>query len=227
MKNKFKTNLVYFLQMRFSFAVCVSLALCGTIFAQINPQLTGQFRPGQVAGIPGQIGIPGQMGTIPGQQFNQMGMIPGQMGINQFGTTFPGQFNQFGMGINSQLGRGPSLVPSGQLGGFTGNTLGFNQFGTTGFNTPFTNQFGTGFNQFGTGVNQFGTGINQFGTGINQFGTAGLNTGLNGLNNFNRLGQPNMIGQFPGQMNQFNTLNPGLRQPVGKIAIHNETFSQF
>lgn len=192
--------------MRFSFAVCVSLALCGTIFAQINPQLTGQFRPGQVAGVPGQIGIPGQMGTIPGQQFNQMGMLPGQMGVNQFGSTFPGQFNQFGMGINNQLGRGPSLVPSGQFGGFTGSTMGFNQFGSTGFNTPFTNQFGTGFNQFGTGMNQFGT--------------TGFNTGLNGLNNFNRLGQPNMMGQFPGQMNQFNSLNPGLRQPVGKIAVY-------
>lgn len=192
--------------MRFSFAVCVSLALCGTIFAQINPQLTGQFRPGQVAGVPGQIGIPGQMGTIPGQQFNQMGMLPGQMGVNQFGSTFPGQFNQFGMGINNQLGRGPSLVPSGQFGGFTGSTMGLNQFGSTGFNTPFTNQFGTGFNQFGTGMNQFGT--------------TGFNTGLNGLNNFNRLGQPNMIGQFPGQMNQFNSLNPGLRQPIGKIAVY-------
>lgn len=192
--------------MRFSFAVCVSLALCGTIFAQINPQLTGQFRPGQVAGVPGQIGIPGQMGTIPGQQFNQMGMLPGQMGVNQFGSTFPGQFNQFGMGINNQLGRGPSLVPSGQFGGFTGSTMGLNQFGSTGFNTPFTNQFGTGFNQFGTGMNQFGT--------------TGFNTGLNGLNNFNRLGQPNMMGQFPGQMNQFNSLNPGLRQPVGKIAVY-------
>lgn len=192
--------------MRFSFAVCVSLALCGTIFAQINPQLTGQFRPGQVAGVPGQIGIPGQMGTIPGQQFNQMGMLPGQMGVNQFGSTFPGQFNQFGMGINNQLGRGPSLVPSGQFGGFTGSTMGLNQFGSTGFNTPFTNQFGTAFNQFGTGMNQFGT--------------TGLNTGLNGLNNFNRLGQPNMMGQFPGQMNQFNSLNPGLRQPIGKIAVY-------
>lgn len=192
--------------MRFSFAVCVSLALCGTIFAQINPQLTGQFRPGQVAGVPGQIGIPGQMGTIPGQQFNQMGMLPGQMGVNQFGSTFPGQFNQFGMGINNQLGRGPSLVPSGQFGGFTGSTMGLNQFGSTGFNTPFTNQFGTGFNQFGTGMNQFGT--------------TGFNTGLNGLNNFNRLGQPNMMGQFPGQMNQFNSLNPGLRQPIGKIAVY-------
>lgn len=191
--------------MRFSFAVCVSLALCGTIFAQINPQLTGQFRPGQVAGVPGQIGIPGQMGTIPGQQFNQMGMLPGQMGVNQFGSTFPGQFNQFGMGINNQLGRGPSLVPSGQFGGFTGSNMGFNQFGSTGFNTPFTNQFGTG--------------LNQFGTGMNQFGTTGFNTGLNGLNNFNRLGQPNMMGQFPGQMNQFNSLNPGLRQPIGKIAV--------
>lgn len=192
--------------MRFSFTVCVSLALCGTIFAQINPQLTGQFRPGQVAGVPGQIGIPGQMGTIPGQQFNQMGMLPGQMGVNQFGSTFPGQFNQFGMGINNQLGRGPSLVPSGQFGGFTGSTMGLNQFGSTGFNTPFTNQFGTGFNQFGTGMNQFGT--------------TGFNTGLNGLNNFNRLGQPNMMGQFPGQMNQFNSLNPGLRQPIGKIAVY-------
>lgn len=192
--------------MRFSFAVCVSLALCGTIFAQINPQLTGQFRPGQVAGVPGQIGIPGQMGTIPGQQFNQMGMLPGQMGVNQFGSTFPGQFNQFGMGINNQLGRGPSLVPSGQFGGFTGSTMGFNQFGSTGFNTPFTNQFGTG--------------LNQFGTGMNQFGTTGFNNGLNGLNNFNRLGQPNMMGQFPGQMNQFNSLNPGLRQPIGKIAVY-------
>lgn len=192
--------------MRFSFAVCVSLALCRTIFAQINPQLTGQFRPGQVAGVPGQIGIPGQMGTIPGQQFNQMGMLPGQMGVNQFGSTFPGQFNQFGMGINNQLGRGPSLVPSGQFGGFTGSTMGFNQFGSTGFNTPFTNQFGTG--------------LNQFGTGMNQFGTTGFNTGLNGLNNFNRLGQPNMMGQFPGQMNQFNSLNPGLRQPIGKIAVY-------
>lgn len=192
--------------MRFSFAVCVSLALCGTIFAQINPQLTGQFRPGQVAGVPGQIGIPGQMGTIPGQQFNQMGMLPGQMGVNQFGSTFPGQFNQFGMGINNQLGRGPSLVPSGQFGGFTGSNMGFNQFGSTGFNTPFTNQFGTG--------------LNQFGTGMNQFGTTGFNTGLNGLNNFNRLGQPNMMGQFPGQMNQFNSLNPGLRQPIGKIAVY-------
>lgn len=192
--------------MRFSFAVCVSLALCGTIFAQINPQLTGQFRPGQVAGVPGQIGIPGQMGTIPGQQFNQMGMLPGQMGVNQFGSTFPGQFNQFGMGINNQLGRGPSLVPSGQFGGFTGSTMGLNQFGSTGFNTPFTNQFGTG--------------LNQFGTGMNQFGTTGFNTGLNGLNNFNRLGQPNMMGQFPGQMNQFNSLNPGLRQPIGKIAVY-------
>lgn len=192
--------------MRSSFAVCVSLALCGTIFAQINPQLTGQFRPGQVAGVPGQIGIPGQMGTIPGQQFNQMGMLPGQMGVNQFGSTFPGQFNQFGMGINNQLGRGPSLVPSGQFGGFTGSNMGFNQFGSTGFNTPFTNQFGTGFNQFGTGMNQFGT--------------TGFNNGLNGLNNFNRLGQPNMMGQFPGQMNQFNSLNPGLRQPIGKIAVY-------
>lgn len=192
--------------MRFSFVVCVSLALCGTIFAQINPQLTGQFRPGQVAGVPGQIGIPGQMGTIPGQQFNQMGMLPGQMGVNQFGSTFPGQFNQFGMGINNQLGRGPSLVPSGQFGGFTGSTMGLNQFGSTGFNTPFTNQFGTG--------------LNQFGTGMNQFGTTGFNTGLNGLNNFNRLGQPNMMGQFPGQMNQFNSLNPGLRQPIGKIAVY-------
>lgn len=192
--------------MRFSFAVCVSLALCGTIFAQINPQLTGQFRPGQVAGVPGQIGIPGQMGTIPGQQFNQMGMLPGQMGVNQFGSTFPGQFNQFGMGINNQLGRGPSLVPSGQFGGFTGSTMGLNQFGSTGFNTPFTNQFGTG--------------LNQFGTGMNQFGTTGFNTGLNGLNNFNRLGQPNMMGQFPGQINQFNSLNPGLRQPIGKIAVY-------
>lgn len=192
--------------MRFSFAVCVSLALCGTIFAQINPQLTGQFRPGQVAGVPGQIGIPGQMGTIPGQQFNQMGMLPGQMGVNQFGSTFPGQFNQFGMGINNQLGRGPSLVPSGQFGGFTGSTMGLNQFGSTGFNTPFTNQFGTG--------------LNQFGTGMNQFGTTGFNTGLNGLNNFNRLGQPNMMGQFPGQMNQFNSLNPGLRQPIGKITVY-------
>lgn len=55
---------------------------------------------------------------------------------------------------------------------------------------------------------------------MNQFGTTGFNTGLNGLNNFNRLGQPNMMGQFPGQMNQFNSLNPGLRQPIGKIAVY-------
>lgn len=197
--------------MKFSFVVCVSLALCGTIFGQINPQLNAQFRAGQV---PGQIGMTGQIPGQLGTQFNQFGMVPGQLGVNQFGSTFPGTFNQFGnqfgtgfgnqfgnqlgMGINNQLGRGPSLVPSGQMGGFGATNFGFNQFGTTGFNSPLGSPFG-----------------NQFGTGFNQFGQTGFN---NGLNTFNRLGQPNMVGQFPGQMNQFNTLNPGLRQPVGKIA---------
>ncbi|XP_062584285.1 uncharacterized protein LOC134246039 [Saccostrea cucullata] len=176
--------------MRFSFVLCVSLAFCGTIFAQINPQLNAQLRPGQIGGVPGQFGVPGQIGGIPGQlgtQFNQFGM-QGQLGMNQFGA-----FNQFGnqFGINGQFGRNPSLVPSGQLGGFAGTT-GFNQFGTTGFNTPLGSPFG----------NQFGTGFNQFGTGFN-----------NGLNTFNRFGQPGMVGQIPGQFNQ---LNPGLRQPIGK-----------
>ncbi|XP_061173575.1 uncharacterized protein LOC133182744 [Saccostrea echinata] len=177
--------------MRFLFVICVSLAFCGRNFAQINPQLNAQLRPGQIGGVPGQFGVPGQIGGIPGQlgtQFNQFGM-QGQLGMNQFGA-----FNQFGnqFGINGQFGRNPSLVPSGQLGGFAGTT-GFNQFGTTGFNTPLGSPFG----------NQFGTGFNQFGTGFN-----------NGLNTFNRFGQPGMVGQFPGQFNQFNQLNPGLRQPV-------------
>jgi hypothetical protein len=192
-----------FFQMRFSFVVFVSIVLCGTIFAQINPQLNTQLRTGQLTGVPGQFGVPGQIGAMPGQlgtQFNRFGMMPGQLGVNQMGTTFPGTFNQFGnqfgMGMNNQLGRGPSLVPSGQLGGFAGTT-GFNQFGTTGFNTPMGSPF-----------------VNQFGTGLNQFGTTAFNSGFNALNR-NRLGQPNMVGQFPGQMNQFNQINPGLRQPIG------------
>ncbi|XP_048736839.1 uncharacterized protein LOC125652012 [Ostrea edulis] len=201
---------IFILQMRVSFVIFVSIALCGTIFAQINPQLNTQLRTGQMTGVPGQFGVPGQMGAMPGQlgtQFNQFGRMPGQVGMNQLGSTFPGTFNQFGnqfgMGFNNQLGRGPSLVPSGQMGGFAGTT-GFNQFGTAGFNTPMGSPF----------VNQLGTGLNQFGTGLNQFGTTGFNTGFNAFNR-NRLGQPNMAGQFPGQMNQFNQLSPGLRQPIG------------